>query len=672
MIYLSFLLLGLGAGAVYAALGTSLVITYRSSGVINFAAGAIASYTAYTFATLRSEGKYFQPLPFLPKFIQVGPETGMATWEAMMLALLTAGLLGLALYWVVFRWMVNSLPLAKIVASIGVMIVLQALVAIRFGTGSLPVSPILPNGVFTFGDVRLPKDRAYLAITVVVIGLLLAAFFKLTRFGLATRAAADSERGAMIVGISPHRVATLNWTLGAIITGLSGILISPIVPLTPGAYTLFIVPALAAALVGRLVYLGPTILTGLLIGALQSEITKLQTLDWFPKSGVGDAIPFLLIIVVLFLSGKSIPQRGTTFVATLPHSPRPKAVLPTAAVGFVVLVVASALLHHQYRAGLMTTMTFAIIALSLVVIVGYVGQISLAQLSLAGAAAFMCSRATTHWGLPFPLSILVAALSAVVVGVLIGLPALRIRGVHLAIITLGAGIALQSLWFNNNDYNGGVFGAKVTNPTLFGIDLGVGSGDAYPRLSFAVMLAVFVILSGLFVASLRRSRFGSQMLAVRVNDRAAAAGGINVPMVKIASFAIAAFIAGVGGALMAYQQGTVSGVSFDVFLGLSIFALVYLTGITAITGAILAAILAPGGIFYVVLSNWVDPGGYFDLVTGLLLIDASIRAPEGFAGQWRTLGNAISRKLAHRRSAASPDGLSTEPATTESYEALVG
>jgi branched-subunit amino acid ABC-type transport system permease component len=652
MIYLSFLLLGLGAGAVYAALGTSLVVVYRSSGVINFATGAIASYTAYTYATLRSDGKYFLPIPWLPKFISLG--NPMSLWPAMLIALATAGLIGLAMYWIVFKWLINALPLAKIVASLGVMIVLQSLVGLRFGTESLPVGPIMPAGVLSHGDLRLPKDRLYLAVTVVGIAVLLWLFFRFTRFGLQTRAAADSERGAMMVGISPHRIASLNWTLGAVVTGLSGILIAPIVPLTPGGYTLFIVPALAAALVGRLTSLGPTVITGLLIGALQSEITKFQTFSWFPKSGIGDAVPFVLIILVLFLRGKAIPQRGMSFVASLPHSPRPRAVLPTAGVGFVALVIASFLLHHQYRAGLMTSMSAALIAMSYVVVVGYVGQISLAQLSLAGASAFMCSRFTTDWHVPFPISVLCSALVAVVVGVIIGLPALRIRGVNLAIITLGAGVALQSAWFNNNQLNGGVSGAKVSNPSLFGLNLGVGSGHAYPRVQFAIMLAVFVALVGMAVASLRRSRLGSQMLAVRVNDRAAAAGGINVPMIKLTTFAIAAFIAGIAGSLMAYQSGNVSGASFDVFLSLSLFALVYLSGITSITGALLAAVFFPGGIFYVVLSNWVDPGGYFDMFTGLALIDAAIRNPQGFAGRLQELGRFVGRKLDERKMRALP------------------
>jgi ABC-type branched-subunit amino acid transport system permease subunit len=138
------------------------------------------------------------------------------------------------------------------------------------------------------------------------------------------------------------------------------------------------------------------------------------------------------------------------------------------------------------------------------------------------------------------------------------------------------------------------------------------------------------------------------MLAVRANDRAAAAGGLNVTVVKLLSFGLGALIAGLAGGLMAYQSGSVAEPSFDVFLGLSIFALIYLCGITSITGALIAGVFAPGGIVFVVLSEHVSVGGYYSLVTGVLLIDAAIRYPEGISGALRN----IARRAAGRPSRA--------------------
>lgn len=639
MSYLLFMFLGLGAGSVYAALGMSLVVTYRSSGVINFSAPALATYGAYTYAYLRSSGQYFVPIPGLPEFVNLnGP---LSPGPAFALAVGSAGLLGLIMYWLVFRWMITALPIARIVASLGVMIVIEAVIGIRLGTGAVLVNDIFPSSLWHIGGLGVPVNRFYLTLTIVCVAAAVWALSRFTSFGLKTRAVSDNNRAAGLVGISPHLIASANWALGAVVAGGSGILIAPILPLTPGGYTLFIVPALAAALFGGFAKLAPTVATGLFIGIVQSEITKLQTLSWFPQSDIGDAIPVILIIIVLFARSRSIPERAALFRQVLPSSPRPRVILPQAAAGFAVMIVASALLTQQYRAGFMTSMVFGILALSWVVVAGYGGQISLAQLSLAGVAAFTVSRLSTDLHLTFIVAIVAGAVAAVIVGVIFGLPAVRIRGMSLAIVTLGAAVAIQSVWFNNISYTGGPQGSQVQNPSFFGLNVGVGTGASYPRLAYAVVLAVALTVVSLFVASIRRSRLGGQMLAVRANDRAAAAGGLNVTVVKLVSFGLGALIAGLAGGLMAYQSGSVSEPSFDVFLGLSFFAVIYLCGITSITGALLAGVFAPGGVVFVVISEHVSVGGYYSLVTGLLLIDAAIRYPEGISGAWRNIARWI-------------------------------
>jgi branched-subunit amino acid ABC-type transport system permease component len=639
MSYLLFMLLGLGAGSVYAALGLSLVVTYRSSGVINFSAPALATYGAYTYAYLRSSGGYFIPVPGLPEFISLGGPLPLG--PAFALAAASTGLLGLIMYWLVFRWMINALPIARIVASLGVMIVIEAVIGIRLGTGAMLVGDIFPPAIWRVGGLGIPVNRIYLTLTIVCVATAMWALSRYTSFGLKTRAVADNNRAAGLVGISPHLIASANWVLGAVVAGCSGILIAPILPLTPGGYTFFIVSALAAALVGGFAKLAPAVATGLVIGIAQSEITKLQTFSWFPQGDIGDAIPVVLIIIVLFARSRAIPERAALFKQVLPSSPRPRAILSQAVAGLVVLVGVSALVNQQYRAGFMTSMTFAILALSWVVVAGYGGQISLAQLSLAGVSAFTVSSLSTDFNLPFIVAVLAGAVAAVIAGLIFGLPAIRIRGMSLAIVTLGAAVAIQSMWFNNINYTGGPQGARVRSPSFFGIDIGVGSGASYPRLSYAVVLAIALVIVCLFVASVRRSRLGGQMLAVRANDRAAAAGGLNVTVVKLISFGLGALIAGLAGGLMAYQSGSVSEPSFDVFLGLSFFAVIYLCGITSITGALMAGVAAPGGIFFVVLSEHVSVGGYYSLVTGLLLIDAAIRYPEGISGALRHIANRI-------------------------------
>ena len=252
MDHVASLLLGLGSGGVFAALALALVITYRASGVVNFATGAMALYVAYTYAGLR-KGELLVPIPGLPKTVDLGQELGF--WPAVAVSMVVAALLGALLYVLVFRPLRDAPPLAKAVASLGVLVVIQGVLAIRQGTKAVSVAPIFPVERWELGSVIILSDRFYLAVTVVVLALVLAAGYRYTRFGLLTRATAESQTGAYVSGVSPDRIALVNWMISAMVAGIAGILIAPVSPLTPVTYTLFVVPALAAAVVGRFQYL---------------------------------------------------------------------------------------------------------------------------------------------------------------------------------------------------------------------------------------------------------------------------------------------------------------------------------------------------------------------------------------------------------------------------------
>jgi ABC-type branched-subunit amino acid transport system ATPase component/ABC-type branched-subunit amino acid transport system permease subunit len=291
---------------------------------------------------------------------------------------------------------------------------------------------------------------------------------------------------------------------------------------------------------------------------------------------------------------------------------------------------------------LVTGLIFGVISLSLVVVTGYAGQVSLAQLTLAGVGGFLVATIGTSWGVPFPIAPLLAACGATVIGVVVGLPALRVRGLPVAVVTLSLAVALQALWFRNSDIVPAA-GKNVTPPSLFGIDLSPGSGAAFPRLSFCLMVLVVLALVAIGVAMLRGSRLGSSMLAVRANERSASASGINVVATKIAAFAIGAFIAGLGGTLLGYRLGNVTWDSFDVLLGLGMFATVYLVGVTSVSGGIIAGLVGYGGILYYAADKWWNVDQYwFQIVSGALLVLTLIIHPEGLMGP-------IHRRLAERR-----------------------
>jgi ABC-type branched-subunit amino acid transport system ATPase component/ABC-type branched-subunit amino acid transport system permease subunit len=404
------------------------------------------------------------------------------------------------------------------------------------------------------------------------------------------------------------------------------------------------------------------VLAGVAIGMIQSWITFLQAEHpGLPQTGLQEMVPLLLIFVLLAARGRSLPGRGALITHTLGRAPRPRTVTVPAAVGIVAGVAAILATQGQYRAALVTTLIMAIICLSLVVVTGYTGQISLAQLTLAGSSGFLLSTATTSWGLPFPIAPLVAALITTGIGLVLGLVTLRSRGMTLAVVTLAFAVAIEAFWFDNSSLNGGLNGAPVRPPMLFGLDLGPGTGTV--RVAFAIMCLVVLVGVAVSVALLRRSRLGGAMLAVRANERSAAAAGINVRAVRLAAFGIAAFIAGLGGALLTYQQTIVPAASFTALGGIGLFATAYLAGVTSVSGGMLAGILADGGLLFVWLNGLVNLGSWYDVVTGVLLIITVIFNPEGLA---RGLHKIAERWQPKRAAAPATDGTAAPvPASAE-------
>ena len=237
-------------------------------------------------------------------------------------------------------------------------------------------------------------------------------------------------------GLSPDRIALINWMISFVVCGVAGVLIAPLVPLVPGTYTLFIVPALAAAVVGRFHSLGWAITAGLGIGALESLSVYVNGVHPDFPAGAGELIPLVLVLVVLAVRGEVMPSRGTVTQVTLGRAPRPRWRIPTAIIGFGLGLLAIYVFTGNDRAALYTSFITAIITLSLVVVTGYTGQISLAQLTFAGVSAYILSTFATSWGIPFPIAPLLAALVAAGAGVIIGVPALRVRGLMLGVVTL--------------------------------------------------------------------------------------------------------------------------------------------------------------------------------------------------------------------------------------------
>jgi branched-chain amino acid transport system permease protein len=450
------------------------------------------------------------------------------------------------------------------VASVGLIILFITLVERRFEdiTGGLRVNAILPREPMTItGDLTIPRDGLWLLLIVAVVAAALWAYSKYLRIGLATRAAAENEKGAVMLGYSPDRLAALGWVMSSVVTTFIAILAAPQIQLTPTIFTFtFLIPALGAALIGKFQNFWPTLITGVLIGMGQSLCTKLQNeISWFPEYGAREGIPFLVIIVTMVVLGERLPERGSVSNWKLPSVP-PARVTPISLLvptGLAVLGLFA--FGPLWRAALMTTVIASVFALSLVVLTGFGGQTSLAQMAFAGVAGFTLSKLATQYDVPFPIAPLLAAFGAMIFGLIVGIPALRVRGTNLAIITLAGGVTIAEFVFKNPAVIGDIAsgGAKVPNPKLGPWDFGLVFGTKVSRPVFGVFLVVILILLCIAVANIRRSGSGRVMLAVRGNERAASAVGINVVRVKMTMFGFSSFIAGVGGTLVAYRFGSV-------------------------------------------------------------------------------------------------------------------
>jgi branched-chain amino acid transport system permease protein len=638
--YLEFAVLGFAAGATYVALAVGLIAVYRATGILNFAQGAMIAWGVYVYARLRTDGTLVLPVG------QIGVGV-LGLWPALIVGLTCCAVVGLLSHVLVFRPLRAAPPLAQIAASVGLMIVMQALVVLRFGTDLPLLDSILPAGSTTLLGARLSVSSLYLAGVAIAVAAIAWAYFRFTWLGIATRAGAVDEQALRLMGHSPDRLAAIVWAASLTLGGLVLTLASPSIGLNPTIYTYAIVPALAVALVGRLTSIPAACVGGLALGSFQAIVTLLTAKPWWPEwavTGAQDAVPFLVIMVVLFVAGRKIPARGSLGQTQLPKVtiPQLRALPAIASIALAagLLIVSSG----SYRFALVTSLIMALLALSYVLLTGFLGQISLAQMALAGVAGFVLSKITTSWGIPFPLSIAMAAASAGALGVVVGLPATRIRGAQLAVVTLAFAVVIQEFVLRNPRLTP-LDGNLIEDPQLLGINFAVREGTDVARLPFCLMVLAVVALVMFFTARLMRGDTGRAFLAVRSNERAAAAAGIDVRRCKLIGFGLAAVIAGVAGSLIGYSRGQLSSDSFTALAGLSLLAVAYLGGIGSLSGAVIAGLMGPLGVGYVFMNDTLSLGKYYYLVAGLGLIVTAIFNPLGIAGAPEAL--RARRRAAH-------------------------
>ena len=611
-----FALLGLGVGALYAFASQGLIVIYRGTGVLNFSLGATAIAGVFLEWELHDQHGW----PFLP---------------AALVGVGLSALLGVLTHWVIMRPLRRASSLVRVIATLGVLVTIQAGVVIRYGSNARQVNSWLPtNRVTLWGDVATTVDRFILLGIACASAFGLWLLYRSSQFGLATEAVSESERSASAIGLSPNRIAVLNWALGSALAAAAGILVVPIITLQVTSMTELILAGLAAALIADFRSFPIATAAGFSLGIGQALVGR-----FIDQPGLGPSLPFVVVIVFLVFRGRSLPLRDY-FLRRLPMIGNGRLSWDWMLFGFGFVAFLMLTKELKWVDGLTVMMGVGIVMLSMVVLTGYAGQLSLGQYAIAGFGAFVAGRLVAVFHIPFPLGLLAGVAAAVPLGILFGLPAVRTRGINLAIVTLGLGTTMELMLFRNRKYTGGVQGTQVGNPRLFGWDIG---SINHPR-RYGIFLVVMAMLTVWVVSNVRRGRSGRRLIAVRTNERAAASLGIDVVKAKLFAFAFSAAIAALGGILLAFRLSSISYQSFTNFTSVTYVGLVLVGGVGHLLGAFVGATMATASLNQQILeSTWDGVGRWIQLISGVAILLTVLGYQDGVAAEWVKLFRLVKK-----------------------------
>ncbi|MBL8774832.1 MAG: ABC transporter permease [Acidimicrobiales bacterium] len=613
--FLSFTVLGIVTAAIYAVAASGLVVTYTTSGIFNFAQGAFGMAAAFLYWQLRVEWGWPAPIALVIVLVFIAPAFG---------ALIER---------VIFRGIEGTTEVIKIVVSVSLLFFVFQLIPIIYPAAGRRLAGFFDPEKVDFGAVNVTWHDLITVIAAIVVAIALRTFLYRTRTGVAMRAVVDDRGLSQLNGGRPGRASMMAWAIGTSLAALAGILLAgsqgnlAYIPLT-----LLVINAYAAAMIGRLRNLPLTFLGALILGLVESyfvgylpsdtEIASVfgyQFSTPISLSGIRPAIPIILLFIVLLVLPPT-RVRGAGQQRSREYLPVPT-VRRWVIGGFVLVGVAWAFgqMASDLRVGQVAQgMGLAIIMLSLVPLVGYGGQISLAPMAFAGIGAVVMGNFGVEnnlWGL------VLATVVTAAVGALVALPALRLSGLYLALATAAFAVFMDRMVFNQGLVmpNG-----ALAVPRLEVLGVSFESDQAY----LILLSAVFALLA-ILVVLIRRGEFGRRLQAMKTSPAACTTLGLNLTMTKLQVFALSAGIAGLGGALYGGQLTSVSPDRFQFLQSLPVVLLAVSGGIGAVGGALF------GGMSYalfffiipdVVASTWIT--NFFLLAPGLLGISLG-RNPNG-------------------------------------------
>ena len=605
---LPFLVTGITAGSIYGLAAVGLVLTYKTSGLFNFGHGAVAAGAAYVY--------YY-----------VSIQHDAPVWLGLLLAVAGYGLLAGFLMEVLSRRLALAPTAYKVVATIGILLAVQASAALLFGPQSRPFPQFLPTDTFRVVGVNIGYDQLITALIALVATALLFAFFRTSRLGKAMRAVVDDADLLDMTGVDPVRVRRASWVIGSCFAALSGVLIAPLLQLDATVLTLLIVQAFGAAAIGAFSSLPMCYAGGLIVGVTAAVTSKL-VVHTPALSALPQAIPFLtLFIVLLVLPRGRLQELGSQLrlPALLPTAFTAGRALSTA--GFAALLVLLPFVTGSKLPAYSSALAYVVLFLSLALLVRTSGQVSLCQFGFAAVGASSLGHFQQH--LPWFLALLAAGLVAVPVGALIALPAIRLSGLYLALATLGFGILLSSVLYTTKVMFGTGAGLIIERPQWLGLD----SDKGY----YYVMLAI-VGVSVVLVTTIERARLGRLLRALADSPLALSTHGTSINITRVIVFCISAFLAAISGGLLAAQIGVVSADSFAAFQSLTLVAVLLIAGRRPVSSAFVAA------TSLVVVPVYVDNpdiASYLTLLFGLAALGVGVAAGRARSGPAPTTDSAI-------------------------------
>ncbi|HEY2215638.1 MAG TPA: ABC transporter permease [Acidimicrobiales bacterium] len=595
--FFAFTIIGIVAGATYAVAATGLVVTYSTSGIFNIAHGAIGMFMAFVFWQLS-----------VPWHIPPG-------WAFIICVFVLAPIFGGLIERLLIRRVSNASVTVTLVVTVGMTLALIGLAEKIWGNDSPVVAQFFGHDGFNlFGVYIVYEDVITIGIAIAIaVGLRLLLFR--TRVGIAMRGVVDNRELVGLFGGRPSLLSTFSWSIGASLASMAGILAAPILQLNPLILTLLVIDAYAAAMLGRLKNLPMTFVGALGIGLVGSYAT-----GYFPSTGIWTSVPvkalalsvpsILLFIVLLVLPQDRIKVGSLRRQVSLAPAGFGRSVQGGVAL-VAAVVLATMFLDPGNTITLGIALAYGLIGLSLVPLTGWGGQVSICQMTFAGLGAFAASK----YGGCSILGLIMATGLAAAVGALVALPALRLRGLYLALATMAFATLMDNGFFPWSAAFGFDGSVRIAPPHIFGLHVSGGR-------QLDIFLAVVFALLSIGLLALRRGPFGRVLIAMKDSEPACSTLGLSLTMTKLVVFAMSAAIAGFAGAMFGAASAVAGSTDFEMFLSLVVLAAIAVCGAATCSGALAGGMLLgflPSSVEFLVIGTagvtlGANPDGLIPLV----------------------------------------------------------